>query len=253
MGVIRTDEWLEQDFENVFSICKRMKKSFEDADEKEIFQFLYKKGLYKPSKFSKIDYHKLKKIRVWEKIDRFFHKYKKKWNGPDIPIYIFPIRKSINMNFQKTGISFKDKMILFLSPLEDDKEYEALFVHEYHHASRMNQLIKPLDEYTLLDSIIMEGLAEHAVLEYCGSEYLAKWCEYYSDKMIKNFWNFYLSKNLNIKLDDPMHDVLLYGMKQFPKMVGYACGFYLINEFKKKNHFSTKTFLDSPPERFLID
>ena len=75
----------------------------------------------------------------------------------------------------KAGVSFKNKMFLFLTPLQDEKELEALIVHEYHHVCRLNKLVKPLDEYTLIDSIVMEGFAEYVVTKYCGKEYNAKW------------------------------------------------------------------------------
>ncbi len=66
-------------------------------------------------------------------------------------------------------------MFLFLTPLEDEKELEALIIHEYHHVCRMNKITKPIQEYTLLDSMVMEGLAEYTVENYCGKNYNAKW------------------------------------------------------------------------------
>jgi len=253
MGVIQTNQWLDNDFNDILAICRRLKESFQGADENEIFHFLSKKGLYKPTFFSKIEYHKLKKLKVWDKIQYYYRLYKKKWDGPNIPIYIFPIHHSYNQILQKTGITFHDKIILFLSPLEDEREYEAIFVHEYHHATRLNKMKKPLSDYTFLDSMVMEGLAENAVEEYCGSKYLAKWCLYYSGKTIEKYWDLYLLNNLNIKLDHPLHDALLYGKRHFPKMVGYAAGYYLIYQYKQRNHFSTIAFLDTPSETFLLD
>ena len=41
-------------------------------------------------------------------------------------------------NQRKSGIAFKDQIYLFLSPELPDKMIEALVIHEYHHAARMN-------------------------------------------------------------------------------------------------------------------
>ncbi|MDF1512080.1 DUF2268 domain-containing putative Zn-dependent protease, partial [Robertmurraya sp. DFI.2.37] len=38
----------------------------------------------------------------------------------------------------------KRKCFLFLTPLEDLMELEALFVHEYHHVCRMNKQKKEI-------------------------------------------------------------------------------------------------------------
>ena len=54
-------------------------------------------------------------------------------------------------------------MFLFLTPSLAEKELEALIVHEYHHICRLKILAKPYHEFTLLDSILMEGFAEYAV------------------------------------------------------------------------------------------
>lgn len=87
----------------------------------------------------------------------------------------------------KNGYSFEDKMFLFLPANISDEELEALFVHEYHHICRLKKTGKRVLEHTLLDSIIMEGLAEHAVLDYCGKQYLLRWNSLYSTEALEKF------------------------------------------------------------------
>lgn len=211
--------------------------------------------MYKPSRQNWIMFEKLKEMRIWDEGEKLLKKYQKKWNGPDIDIYIFPIQGISGFHKEesshKSGVSFKDRMFLFVSPFEDIKELEALFVHEYHHVCRINKQKKALKDYRLLDSMILEGLAEYAVKENCGESYLAKWCNYYTEKEIESFWNKFIKFEINVNKRNDLHDQILYGVDGYPKLVGYATGFYLVNEFMKTKNFSTKTSFLWSPETFV--
>ena len=234
-----------------------MKTSFSETNPQKIYDYLLKFGMYKPNRRSFVNFENMKKQGMWEVVDKLFKKYRRKWNGPDIPIYIFPIAMK-NQLFSgrqdvKSGISFKDKLFLFLSPLEDEREIEALFVHEYHHTCRINKQNKSIEEFTLLDSLIMEGLAENAVEECCGTIYRAKWCTYYSEKEILYFWKTLIRKKLHVKKDQKIHDQILYGYENFPKMLGYAVGYEIVSMYKSKNFFSIKESFQLPPENLILE
>ena len=107
-------------------------------------------------------------------------------------------------------------------------ELKSLFVHEYHHACRLNAVQKPIDSFTLLDSLIMEGLAEHAVRDECGKEYAAKWNQFYDERRLVKAWHDIYRHYLHLKKTDPLHDRLLYGSHAGP-LTGYQIGYYLIN------------------------
>ena len=161
-------------------------------------------------------------------VERIFQEYKRRWGGPDIPIYLFPIgqqRSFFSRQEEKVkgGVSYPDKMFLFLSNRLTAQEIEALFVHEYHHICRLKMQKKRFEDYTLLDSIIIEGLAEYSVLVHCGRNYLADWCSMYTEFQIENFWDKYLNKNLNLKKSEKLHDDLLYGFGRIPKL-NRICG-----------------------------
>jgi uncharacterized protein YjaZ len=193
--------------------------------------------------------------KAWDKVEQLFQKYKKKWNGPDIPVFLFPIAQSrgffLREEKSKAGVSFPDKMFLFLSHYEDPKEIEALFVHEYHHVCRLRMLNKKMEDYTLLDSIIIEGLAEYAVLINCGREYLANWCRMYTEREISSFWDKYLKKQLGKKKNERAHDELLYGGGRIPNLLGYAVGFSVVENFYKNHNYSTKLSFISPALNYL--
>lgn len=257
MGLETTDIWLNDSFDHPIEICKKIYKSPKKDELEKFYQYLRQFGMYRPTQESKQILEDLIKNKTWEKVDSFYKKYKKEWNGPDIPIYVFPIddgnRFSIKKSMSKSGVSFPDKLFLFLTNFEDDKEIEALFVHEYHHVCRMNGLNKAVEEYTLLDSLIMEGLAEDAVHEHLGKLYVANWSKELSNENFEQYWKKYLKEHLTVKKRDSLHDHLLFGKGFVPKMLGYTCGYHLVRTYRKKKHFTTKTSFVLESEIFLND
>jgi uncharacterized protein YjaZ len=238
-GVVRTDKWLDEEFWKPEKICERL-----DKKPKKLYSYLLQFGMYKPNRRSWNCFQSLKKMKVWENVEKIHQKFQKEWRGPDVDIYIFPINQGnmlIHQDNNKSGVSFKNRIFLFLTPIEDTKEIEALFIHEYHHICRLDNQKKDLEEYTLLDSIVLEGLAEHAVEYYCGKEYRAEWCDYYSEKELETKWREIAGKYLNIKRDNKLHDEILFGKGRYPKLIGYALGYYITKSNFKSNNFSTKT------------
>lgn len=210
--------------------------------------------MYKPNRKSKKTFEEMKTRKLWEKIDKIYLKYKRKWKGPDVPIYIFPMDESNGRLMKegngKSGVSFKDKLFLFLTPIENLKEIEALFVHEYHHVCRMNGLKKEPVEYTLLDSIILEGLAEHAVAENCGEEYTGDWSRRYSTQELAKYWKKDLSEKLSITRKDKLHDQILFGMGNRPRLLGYAIGYEIVKQYKQHENFTEKASFRIPSDKF---
>ena len=56
-------------------------------------------------------------------------------------------------------------IFLFVCGRNSVEELKVLLAHEYHHICRLHQIETKETEYTLLDTMIMEGLAEQAVTE----------------------------------------------------------------------------------------
>ncbi|MEQ2525724.1 hypothetical protein EKG37_11705 [Robertmurraya yapensis] len=242
MGVIETDEWLSRDFDQPVKIIERM------MDEPtDFYSYLQQFGMYKPTQRTWEYFKQLKEDKIWGKVANLHKEYRKKWNGDDVDIYIFPSRTN-----NKGGVSFKESMYLFVPPLEDPKELEALFIHEYHHVCRLNRQKKDAKDYKLLDSMVLEGLAEHAVEHYCGRKYRAKWCEYYTDKELEKYWNELKKDILHTSRKDTLHDRILFGRGGFPKLIGYALGYYITRRNKNENNnFSRKINFYSEAENFI--
>jgi uncharacterized protein YjaZ len=254
-GVVRTDKWLESNIENPKKICELLTEYFQgETNAQKIYDYLLNFGMYKPTRRCKKNYEILMERKQWSKIEKLFLKYKRKWEGPDIPIFIFPMNEG-NVRLMKegkgkSGVSFKDKLFIFLTPIEDEKEIEALFVHEYHHVCRMNCQQKEPADYTLLDSIILEGLAEHAVAMNCGDRYTGDWSRRYSTEELEKFWKNGLSEKLSITRKDKMHDQLLFGLGGSPRLLGYALGYEIVKQYKQRENFTEKASFNIPSTSF---
>ncbi|MEC1523995.1 DUF2268 domain-containing putative Zn-dependent protease [Neobacillus niacini] len=257
MGIIRTDKWLEDEFDRPLKICEKLLPVFKGQSASKVYNQLIDFGMYRASRRTEEIFNAMKDNMVWQEVEGIFQEYKKKWGGPDIPIYIFPIGQSRSFFFRqedkvKGGVSYPDKMFLFLSDSVPSKELEALFVHEYHHICRLNKQTKRLDDYTLLDSIIIEGLAEYSVLIHCGKDYLADWCKMYSEAELDNLWEKFLQGNLDIKKSEKKHDDLLYGSGKIPRLLGYAVGFKIVEDYYRNYEYSTKLSFTQPAKKYLI-
>ncbi|MEX3747875.1 MULTISPECIES: DUF2268 domain-containing protein [Lysinibacillus] len=254
MSVIPTDEWLNElivtqrqnhsrnlNEIQCYILCSRLVEIFNGGYPEELQFELQQQGLFQPHE--KIDIKKLKEQNVWEVVQKEFIYLKKRWSGPNIPIYIFPITQEQTMT-NKNGVAYPNALFLFIGELEKE-ELKALFAHEYNHVCRLQYLNKTLDEVSLLDSLILEGLAECAVEEIYGDQWLAPWLSYYSlDKMLK-IWKKRFLPQINIQgLDN--HIEFLYGGK-LPKWIGYCIGYEIVRSYIK-NFSSNKLHVKSSKE-----
>jgi uncharacterized protein YjaZ len=233
MPVQQTDEWLSRNFREPAKICRLFMDSFSENNSQRIYQYLKLHGMYTPSTTAQKILDELNESDVWKQTEQILNKYKNLWNGPDIPVYIFPL--NVHRGFRKnrenkSGLAFIDKLFLFLSSDCSDQELEALFVHEYHHVCRLGSQKQNDENSTLLDSMIMEGLAEQAVLNHVGKEFLANWTKLYSDQEMGRLWQKYVKKNVDIPRSHQLHDKILLGKAPYPEMLGYCIGFRLVNQ-----------------------
>ncbi|MDQ0268747.1 DUF2268 domain-containing protein [Cytobacillus purgationiresistens] len=255
MGVIRTDQWLKESFDKPEELIKPLLTDFNEDDSHKLYAFLETFGMYSPNRRSKKIFDQLVEKDSWETVERLHKKYKKKWQGPDVPIYIFPIAAggifSDWHGGMKSGLSFSDKIFLFLPVLQDEKELEALFVHEYHHVCRINKQQKTINQFNLLDSIVLEGLAEYAVEMNCGKQYRSKWCTKFTRDEIEEYWNRYVKDHLDVKKNKRVHDQVLFGGKRYPRMLGYSVGYEIISIFREREVLTIKNSFILEAEKFL--
>jgi uncharacterized protein YjaZ len=228
MPVVRTDEWIEN--EQLTGICERLASYFENAAARGVYLHLLRHGMHSLAGESAEIVNDMKQNRIWERVESVYRALRARWNGPDVPVFIFPAdahnRKLARDFNSKGGLAYPDKLFLFLLPHHSPREIEALLTHEYNHVCRLAKTRK--NEYTLLDALVLEGLAEQAVGKHVGPEHQAKWVAYYQPEQLRAFWKRYLAPHRSIPQSHSLHDRLLYGLGFYPPMLGYAVGYGIV-------------------------
>jgi uncharacterized protein YjaZ len=250
MGIERTDLWLDEYFHQPTQLIKEHIVSPVKEDAHKLYNYLRSFGMYSPNERTKEILAQLIEHDYWSKSNKILNQYRNRWNGPNVPVYIFPIHTNVKQKM--CGVSFKNKMFLFLSPLKDIKELEALIVHEYHHVCRLRSHQKTPRDYSVLDSMVMEGFAELAVKNYCGENYNAKWIHQYHESELEKFWEKYVKNHIHATRTDKIHDALLFGKGFFPHLLGYSIGYWLISKANEKQKFSIEESFNVTSDEVLI-
>ncbi|WP_456275877.1 DUF2268 domain-containing protein [Bacillus sp. AK128] len=243
MAVVNTKKWLSEYGENPVKLCEQLVQYFSGSSQKEIYENLCLFGMYKPSIFNrKKEVADFIQANHWKNVKLQYASLKAKFKGPDIPIFIFPINqrnsRMMEANKGKSGLAFFDKLFLFLSPTTDTEEIKALLTHEYHHVCRLNDFYHNDEELRLIDTIILEGLAEHAVKEECGEKYNAYWTELYKPEQLEKWYKELILPNRNIKKSDHRFQEILYGSNGYPHMLGYSVGYFVVNQLVSEGKYS---------------
>ena len=254
MGVVQTDKWLIDLWNEPIAMCELLIDYFSDVPDvsaAEIYQYLTMYGMYQqPLKDMEEQIHILMDKNSWKIINEEAQALSKQWDGPNIPIFIFPSDQSnteLKETFNgKAGLSFHDKLFLFLSGGNSATELKALLTHEYNHVCRLTKLDKKVEDFDLLDTIILEGLAEHAVMECVGAKHRADWTRYYADEELEKIWKQFILPSIHLPKTHREHDAILYGKDRYPKMAGYCVGYYLVKKYIEKNNFSSTELLSIP-------
>lgn len=247
MSVIETHTWLntfvkackkQQSREPYFiqceTLCGPLKEWIPKISAEELHYHLLEQGLFEPGEWKEIvnTVQKMEKTNMRGLVNQEYKRLKKRWNGPEAPIFIFPIKKGI----KKNGVTFMGAIFLFLSPDLLEEEIKAIFAHEYNHVCRLAYLDVENKKLTLKDSLMIEGLGEFAVKELYGEKWLGPWVHLYAFKEIVGLWERYFVPSLNI-MGKEQHDMFLYGKdnRQLPKWIGYHIGFQIVNSYQMRH------------------
>ena len=254
LGVITTGKWIKEANGDPLAVCENLVNYFPNVSKEEIHSFLTEYGMPR-FRMDGSWMEKAKEAKLWKKTNDYFLQLKRNWNGPDVPIFIFPVEEGRGLFMRtfdrRSGISFNDKMFLFLSPEVEDEELMALLVHEYHHVCRLQKNEEQDEHLTLIDAIIMEGLAEHAVLNKVGEQHVTEWCKKYPKRQLKSWWKRLVAPHQHAKQDEPIFNQLLSGKGFYPPMLGYAIGYDIVDDYYKKNSFSIKDSFQLPAKTFV--
>ncbi|MDT8859640.1 DUF2268 domain-containing protein [Alkalihalobacillus sp. MEB130] len=247
MGVVRTDKWLFH-YKKKWNEAKTMEEKFEcqrdliieplspifsTKDLLGLHHYLIQMGLFLPDQSIQVEYEKWNETLPWFTIQKQFLKLKEKWDGPDVKIYILPMNQQNHFLKDelggKTGLSLEKAIILFIDSTTNEKDLLALITHEYHHICRLQSMKENEETVTLLESIVMEGLAEFAVKEELGVESCASWTHRYDHVWSDEWFNRWIRPNLQTKgRKNYLH--VLYGSteQKIPLWLGYYTGYKLI-------------------------
>ncbi|OLP64806.1 hypothetical protein BACPU_21260 [Bacillus pumilus] len=259
MGLINTQYLIHQS-SSFQELAARFVPYFKGAVEKEwssILSHLQHHGMVRTWNACQQMIDELKEKEYFQLVMNEYNKLQKEWEGPDVPIFILPVNegsKEIREQFfYQSGMAFNDKIFLFLSADTPKERVGTLLTHEYHHVCRLHVLTKEEKNFTFLDTIMMEGLAEYAVYHRYGESYTAKWTTLYHDAQLEQMYKKWVSSHLQKKVQDDERLIqnLLYGKGNYPKMLGYATGFYMVKRYFDEHQASEKSMIAEPAESFL--
>ncbi|WP_273717002.1 DUF2268 domain-containing protein [Alkalihalobacillus pseudalcaliphilus] len=260
--MVRTDKWLlyymkfwnekkterERFLWQQKLFIKPISDYFREHKVNELHHYFLALGLVHPNVNVKSLDNQPFRENLWKVAQQKFLHLRKKWEGPDIPIFILPIEREredlIRDVGGKTGVSTESMICLFIDPFIKKEQLFSLIVHEYHHICRLERTKNLEETITLLESIIMEGLAEVAVKEEVGQKALAPWVNNYNLEECLVLFDYYYRDHLLLKGRKNYRHLLNGDRKAgIPRMLGYSIGYMIVDNVIEKNHYSTKELL----------
>lgn len=221
-------------------ICTPLEMYFPKVSLEELHFELLRNGLFDPEEGIEIKdiVKELENQKVGKIVQQEFERLKRLWKGPDVPIIIYPLTKYRPIvdgkEVKKNGVAYQGILFLFLSTEVEEIELKALFAHEYHHICRLAFVNKEPQEILLLDSLIIEGMAECAVEELYGEEEMSPWTKRYSYKEVMNLWQERFVPSLQLP-GVINHHSFLYGDESIglPSWIGYCLGYRIVESYLK--------------------
>lgn len=254
MGVFRTAELMREYYWRPEKICEKITK-YIPLQKEPLYRFLVSKGMFRPVVDGEKEIDILQKERVWEQLAVEYKELRQWLKGPNIPVFILlsdPYNRTVQQEYNgKTGLAMRNALFLFVSSQNSIDELKALLTHEYHHICRIHESKKTEEQYTILDTMVMEGLAEQAVYERYGDSYHAPWVSYYSKEEAIMFWYRFIQDRCDLKRGTREHDVLLNGWRLYPKMLGYAVGSHIVKDCVEHKKCNTNALLEMDAKTIL--
>ncbi|MGM7719567.1 DUF2268 domain-containing protein [Metabacillus sp. Hm71] len=254
MSVIDTKKWLKETPDQL-DICRKLKAYFPHLKTGEITKHLNSFGMYK--RIGKLDewLEKMEKESIYEFVKEEEQKLKEEWNGPNIPIFIFPSdmnNRKIETEYKgRAGLAFHDKLFLFLSLNIVKSNIKSVLIHEYHHVCRISSVSKKEQDFTIIDTVILEGLAENAVREKMGDHHVAAWTTFYTDAQCERFFERIIYPQRDVSIESRNYSQLMYGTGLYPNMLGYAVGYYIVKNYMNQTGKKTIDLLGTPAEEII--
>ncbi|WP_430786592.1 DUF2268 domain-containing protein [Virgibacillus flavescens] len=130
---------------------------------------------------------------------------------------------------------------------------KSIIAHEYHHHWRIKKLGTTEKNETLLDRLVLEGLAEHFVRIELGEACLGPMMRALSEEEARTLWNTKYLEHLSDHGDKT--DPFMFGDKDqgIPLWAGYSIGYYIVKWFIEKHNFkSIEELTELPSNNFIV-
>ncbi len=129
------------------------------------------------------------------------------------------------------------------------KTIENTVAHELNHTIYYYHHYDDFNNYTLLDEILLEGLAENFREQYFDPK-VTKWAGALLKD--KSFDILKSSQNVLVSRDKKVIKGFLFGNDKYKRWTGYSVGYWLVNEFIKNNpNLSWDEIMRTKPQIFL--
>lgn len=264
MPIIDTTAWLkyiynEKGFhrkENKIPPFNRLMNHYPSWEKMKWLQLLVENGMPPAS---------IKGKTMWEKwakrdfahnvLTTLFMELKESFVGPDVDVFPFPMNEDhhdlMEIMNKKNGLSFKSLILLFFHESLKKEEIEALLIHEYHHAARLYHRRKNEMTVSLLESIVMEGLAEFEVERRLGKEFVSPWMGLYKEEELLQWWHRSIKNKRSLKGRSRQLPYIYGGKYGIPQWLGYSLGYSLVHSYIKKETAppSPSSLLKTPSEK----
>ncbi|MDP3794654.1 MAG: DUF2268 domain-containing putative Zn-dependent protease [bacterium] len=131
---------------------------------------------------------------------------------------------------------YRNVFYLFLHPRRPQKriffrEVAATVVHEYNHSIRFDH-VDPNASFSLLDSLIFEGLAERFQVEVTKQR--RSIVTNTIDRKAASMLLVRIAPHLTSK-SKKLYREVFFGSIEFPLWTGYAIGYHIVSEFRKRH------------------
>jgi len=129
------------------------------------------------------------------------------------------------------------------------KSIENTVAHELNHTTYYYHHYDDFNNYTLLDEILLEGLAENFREQYFNPE-VSKWAGALNKD--EAFEVLKESKDILESRDQKVIKEFLFGNDKYQRWTGYSVGYWLVKEFINRNkNLSWDKLMKTNPKRFI--
>lgn len=129
------------------------------------------------------------------------------------------------------------------------KSIENTVAHELNHTIYYYHHYDDFNNYTLLDEILLEGLAENFREQYFNPE-VSKWAGVLNKD--EAFEVLKESKDILETRDQKVIKEFLFGNNKYQRWTGYSVGYWLVKEFINRNkNLSWYELMKTNPKRFI--